>query len=364
MDRTIYSFPLHLRVLIATTLVFVALILILLFIIMSSRIVKTQRANRKAYLLRKYENILSQLLFEDESLLERPLIFTLIDKKDLKKPFDRKVVLESIVHLHESFTGEPLERLEKIYQSTELHLDSINRLKHRRWDIVAGAMRELAYMNIKSAIPKLKSFLNSKHEILRYEARVALMKLSDSDHLSFLDSEKAYLSEWDQANIYTILAKMPKETVPDFGRWLNSSNPSVVEFAISMTGAFQQNKNLPNLLAMLDEATEKQRIQIIRTFNRCNNSMIVETLIARYEQETESIKDEILQSFTNIGTKQATVFLASLLKRPQQDIAQTVFILRSLLRSGEAGQILVEETFRQGNERMKMAVLHAKDQRL
>lgn len=364
MGRSVYEFPLHIRVLFAITLLLVALILSLLFVVISSRIIKTNHEIRRRRIKDKYIDIFHQILFGDEAQLEGDRIFELIDKKDLRNLFNREVILETLVHLHESFSGETVGRLEKTYQNSGLYLHSLKRLKHRRWDMKALGLRELSRMNTKSAIPQIEPFIQHSHEILRYEARVALMKLSETDHLSFLDHEKGILSDWDQANIYTMLTRMPKEAVPDFSRWFEAKNPSVVEFAISMTGAFQQTQSLPKLLRMMDEASERQRLHIIRTFVRCNNASIEQYLIERFPSETETVQNEIIQSIAQIGTSKSTDFLERILKKPQDDISQTVFILRSLLHAGDRGQLLVEELSRKGSDRMRIAVAHAKDQRL
>lgn len=358
MDRTIYSFPLHLRVLIAITLGFIVLVLVLLFIILSSRIRKTRRAERKAALQQKYQAVFSGILYDDEP------DYSVIEAADLKYKEDRETLTQQIIHLHENFSGETALRLEELFRQSGLYRDSIERLKHRRWDKKAAGMREIALMNIREATDKVTPFIISKNEILRYEARVTIMKLSENDPFSFLDKEKEWLSEWDQANIYTMLKKMPEAAIPDFSRWLSSENPSVVSFAISMIGTYHQHKAVPQLINMLDHADERQRLQIVRALRLCEATVAETKLIERFPKETPSIQDEILLSFSTLGSSSAIRFLDKLLEEPQEDIFQTILIIRSLLSAGPVGISTVDHKMQHGDERLKMAILHAKDKRL
>lgn len=358
MDRAIYAFPLHLRVLIAITLSFIAIVLILLFIILSSRIRKTKRAGRKVALQKKYQVIFSSLLYDDDPN------YTIIDAKDLVHRFDRDTLIQEIIHLHENFSGETALRLEELFRTSGLSKDSIIRLQHRRWDIKAKGLREIALMNLREAYDAVIPFISSKNEILRYEARVTVMKLSITDPLSFLDKETEWLSEWDQATIYTMLRKMPDSAIPDFSRWLNSKNSSVVAFAISMIGTYHQHKAVPQLIGLLDNVDERLRILIIKSLRQCEATVAEQKLISRFENETTAVQDEILHSFSTLGSSSAIRFLDNLLAKPQEDISQTILIIRSLLSAGPAGIAAVEHRLSQSDERLHKAINHAKDRRL
>lgn len=364
VNRTVYSFPLHIRILWLITFSFVLLILILLLFVITSRIVKTKRTIRRADLIKQYQPILSELLFGHETDPDRETVRNIFGEEVLSDPFKRDILLEEILHLHDNFTGASAERLEKIFQQLDLHLDALERLKSKKWHEVARGMRELAFMNVKEAYSPISDYLSHKNEMLRYEARITLMKLNETDHLAFLDKEHAQLSEWDQSYIYTMLCKMPESAVPDFSRWLDSTNPSIVDLSITMTGAFHQQHSVPKLLSMLKNADESRRIRIIRALKKCGATASEAFLIERYQGETPDVQKEIIQSFMTLGSGKSIQFLTGLLKQRQEDITQTVNILRSLLATGPEGEKAVNEFFLRSDERMRMAVLHAKDQRL
>ncbi|MFM2136823.1 MAG: hypothetical protein RL021_2223, partial [Bacteroidota bacterium] len=244
LDRAVYNFPLHLRVLFAITLVFLLLTFLLLMIILTSRIVKTRRSLHREDLRKAFQPILSELLFGGHAEPDAETILKQFASIDLSKRFIRKVLTEEIIHLHDNFTGESALHLEKIFTTLGLQEDCLKKLDDRRWYVIASGMRECALMNVRTATPKIAIFLDSKNEMLRYESRITTMKLSEEDPLSFLDHELAILSEWDRSYIYTMLTKMPEKAVPDFSRWMGSPNPSIVDFAVSMTGAFRQQGSI------------------------------------------------------------------------------------------------------------------------
>ena len=129
--RTVYSFPIHIRILIAVTLIFLLFILILLAIVLSSRIYKTGRLIKRDDLQRKYQKIFRVLLFEDR--VSKNEINNFFDPKDLLEKYNREIIMEEVIHLHVNFTGETAERLVDIYIQLNFHQDSIHKLKNKRW---------------------------------------------------------------------------------------------------------------------------------------------------------------------------------------------------------------------------------------
>jgi hypothetical protein len=364
LGRTVYSFPLHLRVLGIITAVFLLITLLLLLTILGSRIVKTKRSLKRSDLQRAFQPALSRLLFETEKEPGETEIRQAFGEMDLKQPFIRKSLSEEIIHLHDNFTGDAAVRLESVFRTIDLHKDSLQRLKSRRWHMVARGMRELALMNIREAVADISSFLEHKNEMLRYEARITIMKLSAQDPLSFLDNEKGTLSEWDQSYIYTMLCRMPELSIPDFSRWLSSGNDSIVDFSITMIGAFRQVKSASAISAMLKTSDERRRLIIVRALRKCGATQTEQQLIERYPEETIEIRDEIVQSFATLGSGKSVAFLSGLLKKGHEEVSHTVHIVRSLLAIGPEGERAVNEAFLSGEERLRTAILHAKDVRL
>ncbi len=360
--KTVYSFPVHIRLLLATTLIFLLVILILLGIILSSRIYKTGRAIKKNNIKLKYQSVLSKLLFEERISIEN--ISGHFDKVDKEKRFNRNVLLEEIIHLHSTFSGESGERLEDIYVGLNLHTDSIKKLNDKSWHTAAKGMRELALMNIKQAIPQLNRFIDNPNPVLRMESRIAIMNLSTEDPLSFLSGKNIQMSGWDVAKIYVLLSKLPEKMIPDFSRWLDSNNKDVLLFSIQMTGSFRQQSSVPKLIQLLKSENENIRLAALKSIRSLNASQAEKQIIEMYPKENEYIKLEVLKTLESIGSLHAISFLEKVLQPPLKDYHLLIQAARVLLSLGNKGQEIIDKIFLNSGEEMQLIINHAKDKRL
>lgn len=362
--KLLYSFPVHIRILMVVILLFCLVITVLFAVILGSRIFKTNRTGTERYIQKKYQPVLTQLLFEDDNRLISDTFFTLFDKKDLNDKHRRKVLLEELIHLHENFTGETARRLELIYRKLEFHNDSLEKLKSLRWYKVAKGLRELALMNISEATGTILPFIKNKNEILRMEARISLVKLSEKDPLFFLEKETEALSAWDMANLHAMLAKLDETKIPDFSQWLNSGNKSVVLFSISMIGAFRQHETTDILIKLLDSKDDLIKSAVIKTLREMNASKAEEKLIAMYAGETEEIQIAILKSLETIASDRSVPLYESILSQPDPDLQHALFSVKALHALGDHGQKIIDRISKINNDRLRLIISHASDTRL
>ena len=329
---------------------------------MGSRIYKTKRVNKKIEIQKKYQSVFHQLVFEDA--LNDTMILSAFDKTDLDTSYNRLIILEEIIHLHENFTGETAERLEQIYSVLGFENDSLLKLNSKRWYIIAKGMKEMAIMNIKSGYPKISGFINSKNEILRMETRIALMKLSDTNPLAFLSKEKEHLSDWDSANIYNMLTKMPEQIRPDFSQWLNSTNKDVVVFCIQMIGRFHQSDSIKTLLVLLKSPDERIKLSVIRALRELSATEGEELLLEIYSLENLTIKGEILKTLEVIGSEKSLPVLEKIIRQPIEDYSVIIQAIRSILSIHTDGEKLIETIFNQSGPQLQLIIRHARDRRL
>ena len=362
LGRAVYSFPVHIRALLVITLIFVIIILILLAVVLGSRIFKTGRARKRNELHEQYQKVFKVLLFEDRIVPTK--IQGYFNPVDLRIKFNREIIQQEIIHLHENFRGETAERLEEIYIQLNLHFDSIAKLKDKRWYIIAKGMRELALMNVKNSLPHFTPFLNNPNDVLRMEARISIMKLSDKNPLAFLSHEKTHLSAWDTANIYSMLAKLPEKMIPDFSEWLDSPNKDVVIFCIDMIGRFRQQTSTVKLIQQLDSKDERIRLAVIRSLKSLNESKAEIKMIEIYPNENITLKKEILKALEVLGSAQSAGFLERILKQKPSDLPLAIQAVRSLLSLGHTGAGIVEKLFSESDANMQLIINHAKDKRL
>ncbi len=76
-------------------------------------------------------------------------------------------------------------------------------------------------MNIRDANKRIIKSLNSNNNILRMEAQIAMVRLSDENPYEFLDILKKPLSLWEQVTLHEIQIQHNLK-VPDFKQWFTS----------------------------------------------------------------------------------------------------------------------------------------------
>ncbi len=362
--KLLYSFPVHIRILMVVILLFCLVITILFAIILGSRIFKTSRTRTERFIQKKYQPVLTQLLFEDDDRLISGTFFTLFDKKDLKDKHRRKVLLEELIHLHENFTGETAMRLELIYRKLEFHNDSLEKLRSLRWYKVAKGLRELALMNIGEATGAILPFIKNKNEILRMEARISLVKLSGKDPLFFLEKETEPLSAWDMANLHAMLSKLDETQIPDFSQWLNSKNMSVVLFSIAMIGAFRQHETTHILIKLLESKDDSIKYAVIKTLREMNASKAEEKLIAMYDGESAVMQNAILKSLETLASDRSIPLYENILRQPNPDLQHALLSVKALLALGDQGQKIISNLSKLNNDNLRLIISHASDVRL
>lgn len=360
--KSVYTFPVQIRVLLIVTLIFIIVILFLLGIIMSSRVYKTLRHDKRVEIRKKYQNIFHQLIFEEAQSEDR--IRNKFTNSDLTIALNRETILEELIHLHENFTGETAERLEEIYLALNFDGDSVNKLKSKKWYVIAKGMKELAIMNVKSAHPAISKFINSKNDILRMETRIALMKLSDFEPMAFLNKETEPLSDWDSANIYNMLTKMPEKMIPDFSHWLNSSNKDIIVFCIQMIGRFRQRESVKTLLLLLNNQDERIKLTVIRALRELGSDEGEESLLVLYPLSNNNVKNEILKTLEFIGSEKSIIFLEKIIRQPVEDYPISIQAIRAMIAINNVGNKLIDSIFSQAGPQLQLIIQHARDKRL
>ena len=91
--------------------------------------------------------------------------------------YRRQALIDQMIDVSVNLKGDAEEKLCGLYLYLGLDRDSINRANDYRWHKKIKGFRELAFMNIKDANDAIYKALNSKNEILRMEAQIALVRL-------------------------------------------------------------------------------------------------------------------------------------------------------------------------------------------
>jgi len=167
-----------------------ATMLILLVVILFNRRRMEKESRLRQYLLEQYQTLIIDYLFGSSG----PEPF----RKIASDYYRRQVLIDQMIDVSVNLKGDSREKLKKLYLDLELDEDSLDRAYSRRWHKKIKGFRELAFMGITEGNDEMYRSLNSRNEILRMEAQIALVRLSEKDHFEFLSQLKRPFSLWEQ----------------------------------------------------------------------------------------------------------------------------------------------------------------------
>lgn len=225
--------------LILVIILFFALSLLFLVLLIISRLRKIQRLKKKNI----YDSIVGNFLFS--VIFENKIFKDLSIEKEyisnINSKYFRHILLDSIIKLHKSYTGEYAKLIETFYYDSSIIKESYKKLNASQWSVKCEALRELAEMNIVEAYPLINKYVDSKNLILRQEALLAVVKLKGVEGLDFVNDYKEVLSDWIQLNLISILKNnLSSSQAPDYNSFIASKNNSVAHFGKKLKAYYEQ----------------------------------------------------------------------------------------------------------------------------
>jgi hypothetical protein len=323
--------PVFVTVLYVVILYSIITLIVLLIIILLNRNRLQREEKQRNYLSEVYQQKLMNYLFEEEKRLE--------SRKELQEiaanPFDRQLLIDQMIDLSINLKGEIKEIIKELYLFLGLKEDSLKNVSSRKWHEKVKGIRELAYMNIRDAAGQILENLNSNNEIVRMEAQIAMVRLSDENPYHFLHFMEKPLAVWEQVTLHELLIQHDLK-VPAFKEWFASENLSVLNFALEMTAWFKQKDSATEVIGLFEHADDNIRNTAYRVCGEIGLSISLPAMKAVYENESYKNKLEILTAFTKIPEEQHLGFLKSVLDA-EDDVQLQIQATKAMENTDEPG---------------------------
>lgn len=247
------------------SLIFIAIIIILLIYLKNLRDRLKIKERIETTYLKKYEADLIEYLYatdnENTSDQQQKIVDYL--KKCAENHLKRKLIITTFLKLKNDVSGETADAIQNLYYQTGLINSAITKLKSKKWDSVARAIRELTQFEIKEAHDEIIQLINHPKKQVRNEIQKYLVQLFRFDGLKFLNILESNLSEWDQIQLLEILHKFNNLNIPDRNEWLRSKNDSVVSFAIKLAKTYNQFGDKDDIIALFNHSNTEIKIEAI-----------------------------------------------------------------------------------------------------
>lgn len=242
---------------------FLIISFVLLILLLISRLKQIKNTKIVTGYIPVIEEILFPMLFNNKHV-DEVIASTLYQSYYKYKNF-KPTLLENIINLHVSYSGDYNLILEKFYRESGLVNISFKKLKSTSWSVQCQGIRELSQMNVKEAFLPIQKCLNHNHPSLKLEVIVALIKLKGVEGLDILNAYKTPINDWIQLNILYEIDNANLTNVTSFRSFLTSNNPSVVILGLRLIAKFNQVENIdlikkiiasPQSIKVSDEASK------------------------------------------------------------------------------------------------------------
>lgn len=337
------------------TIVFsiVTMVLLLISILLNRRRMEKESTLRQ-YLLEKYQGLIVDYLFGDTTAgLFRPIASDI---------YRRGVLIDQIIDVSVNLKGEAGAKLNHLYREMNLDRDSVRRAHSRKWHLKIKGFRELAFMNIKDANSAIYKALNSKNEILRMEAQIALVRLSDDDHFTFLSHMKRPFSLWEQITLHDLMIQH-ELPVPDFQKWLISANSTVVMFALRMIREFKQKDSEPEVRKALLHRDPKVSLLAVQVAGDLDMRSTLETMKRMYKYQEYNNCLEIVKSMGKMPDLTMMGFLKLVLDK-EDDVQLQIEATKAIENMGEEGVAALVKVMKSEYKNYNIIVRHVLDRRI
>lgn len=345
-------FLVNILLLVIITSIGVMVVLLVLILLNRTRI--ERMAVLHQYLLEKYQGMILDYLFATGHLDD----FTRIASDNYR----RQVLIDQIIDVSVNLKGDAQDKLRQLYLDLGLHRHSINKAMSRRWHLKIKGFKELAFMNIKDANEEIIKALQSKNEILRMEAQIALVRLSDEHPFEWLSYQVHPFSMWEQITLHNLLIQHDID-VPRFVKWIDSSNHTVVMFALRMIKEFKQTFEEEHILDSLHHANEQVRQLAIEVCGDLQLHSSLKMLKSRYRFETYGNKLEIVKSMAKIPDESMIGFLKLVLDK-EDDVQLQIESTKAIEKIGRVGVEALNKLMESEYKNYKIIIRHVLDKRI
>gem|GEM_PF-229537 len=327
---------------------------VLLVIILLNRRRMERREKLNQYLLENYQQLIISYLYGEADLE--------MFREIASNRYRRQVLIDQMKDVAVNLKGDSWGKLRSLYLELGLDYDSVCRANARRWHIKIKGFRELAFMNIKDANNEIYRSLNSHNEILRMEAQIALVRLSEDKPFEFLYHLKRPFSLWEQISLHELIVQHSIE-VPLFNQWIDSPNDTVVMFALRMIREFRQNETEDDVRRVLGHPNEDVRGLVIKVAGDLKMKSTLGVMKRMYKNEDYNNSLEILRSMGKMPDESYLGFLKLVLDK-EDDVQLQIEATKAIENMGEPGIKELVKLMKSEYKNYNIIIRHVLDRRI
>jgi len=340
--------------LIITIFISFTTMIILLIVILLNRRRMEKEEDLRQYLAETYQGMIIDYLFTGSS----PDKFRSIASDNYR----RQSLIDQMIDVSVNLKGDAAEKLSSLYLYLGLDRDSIRRAHDYRWHKKIKGFRELAFMNIKDANDAIYKALNSRNEILRMEAQIALVRLTNEDPFGFLFHLERPFSLWEQITLHELMIQHDLP-VPEFKKFLRAANPTVVMFALRMIREFRQRDAEDDVRETLEHQSQEVRKLAVEVTGDLEFRSTLDVLKRMYKSQDNATCLEIIKAMAKMPDPSLLGFLKLVLDK-EDDVQLQIEATKAIENNGEEGVKTLVKLMKSEYKNYNIIVRHVLDRRI
>ncbi len=254
----------------------------------------------------KIIELINEDVVENESSPDEQLYF----KKVNRLFYTRQIFSAELLRMHELVYGSLHDQIHRLFHSLSLTEDAFNYLHSSRWFYKIKGLRIYAELGDSSEIAYIQKIIKSKNSILRFEAQLALTRLSDDERpLDYLKDLEQSLTMWEQLNLIHFYTNH-KKPLGDLSGLLESKNVTVICFALECIHKFNRYEYRNQILELTLHSDGNVQNAAFRTLTLFEEAEIGSYILSRYNQDMSlSTRINIIRTLGRIGDAGTIIFL-------------------------------------------------------
>jgi hypothetical protein len=313
----------------------------------------------KENILVKYQSVLMDYL-QDKNTDEDIKFFHKISR------FEKQILIDEMTDFALKLKGETFYKLKELYYELNFHVETFRKLKSHHWHKKIKAFKELYALNITEKNDVLLKYVNSKNDILRIEAQIALVDLSKedptADAFDFLSNLKVPFSLWEQITLHQIMVQRDIR-IPDFGEWLLSENDSVCMFCLRMVREYNQIQNAEKIRMLAFHNNDDVRKLAYEVMGDLKLTDVISAIKKNYKNETRDNCLEMIKSIGKVSDSSFIKFLQIIIDK-EEDADILIEAVKAIHSMGEIGDLTLKKMMASEYKNYNIIIKHVLDHRI
>ena len=241
-------------------------------------------------------------------------------QKLLQKTAFKNCLLNELVNAKINLTGVSGQNLKKLYEQLKLDKVSCRKLNNSKGHIKAKGAQELAIMEQVKYVKEIFRLTNSPNELVRNEAQCALVGFYGFLGLRFLNVATYPISQWQQIQLLNKLNKITATNFEPIKKWLQSSNESIVIFALKLAAYYNCNNMHAQVENCMQSCSPQVKLYALKYLKKIPDVNSADQIINHYFSADNTYKLAVIDALITIGTEKQIPFILSQLQNIDDEI--------------------------------------------